>query len=278
MTKSLPLLALALTGAGAVLLARGPQDAERHTEQDGEQDLAQALSGAGVQIDVEAGACAVEALVTVTDDLLEYLLVAPHGAAHESLFTTMVDPEVLNAALLALGVQAGSNALWTLKDPPPSDAELRDGASPYEVTLPAGDGFFLYAAWREAEELFFYRVEDLVRDLGRRRSMQRHRWVYLGSRTIVRTSTKEPAFAASVEGNLINIAFFSAGNTLLTAALEGCIQQTVWLPNAWLLPAFQSPVLFVFARRRLDVLPASLRAAVPEVEPEDAGSRWRSGR
>ena len=130
MANSFPFLLLA--GSAAILSSAAPQDQE--------PDLAEVLADAGVRFDLEAGACAVEVVVTVTNDLLEYLLVAPHGAAHESLFTTLVDPEILNTALLALGVEPGSNALWTLKEPAPSDAELRDGVSPYEVTLPAETG------------------------------------------------------------------------------------------------------------------------------------------
>ena len=208
------------------------------------------------------------------DELLEYLLTLPMGAAHESLFLTETDPAVFNAALLALGVRPGSNVEWLEKDPPPSDEELRSGATPYEVVVPAGDGFYLYAAWRQADELYFYRVEDLVRDLDSGRTMRRHRWTYLGSRMVERRGG-EQGFAASIEGNLINVAFFAQGNTLVTAAIEECVKQTVWLPNAWLLPERGSPVLLVLARERLDRLPAGLAQAVPTVEAASSGEGWR---
>ena len=44
-------------------------------------------------------------------------------------------------------------------------------------TLPTGDGFYPYVAWREGGEDFFFRVEDLIRDLDRRRG----RWEFRSS-------------------------------------------------------------------------------------------------
>ena len=126
----------------------------------------------------------------------------------------------------------------------------------------SGDGLYLYAAWFEGDELFFYRLEDLVRDLDRRRTLRRHRWVYLGSRMITRRSGEE-SFAAALEGNLVNISFFAQGNTLLTGGLPECLAQTSWLPNAWLLPERGASVTMIFSRERLDTLPAVLRDDLP---------------
>ncbi len=242
--------------------------------QDARANLGELLAKSGITFDDEHGLCAISARVDVTNDLLEYLLVSRHGAMHESLFVSNVEAESLNAALLALGVSAGRNASWSPKSPAPSEDELRQGVSPYVVQAPSGDGFYLYVAWREGEELFFHRVEDLVRDLSTHRSMKRHRWVYLGSRLIPSERGGGVRFAAAVEGNLINIAFFAAGNTMLTAGLESCIEQTIWLANPWMLPPFESPVLFIFARERLEALPSGLRELVPVV-PEGGAPQPR---
>ncbi len=245
-----PTLALLLLGAA--------------TQEDPQSALGARFAEAGVTLDLGAGTCAFPAEVIVRDDYLEYLLVAPHGAVHEALFGTGVDVEILNAALLALGAKPGSNAMWAAKDPEPTPEERAAGVSPYDVTLPSGDGFYLYLAWREGTETFFYRAEDLVRDVSRGRTLERHRWVFLGSRMVERAQGEAPVFAAASEGNLINVAFFSQGNTLLTAAVESCVQQDLWLPNAWLLPASGSPLLFVAARERLAALPEALASKLPE--------------
>lgn len=252
------------------LAFRAPQDDASALPSAGERaaQLQEAFARGGIHLDYEAGVCAIGAQVAIRDELLEYLLSLAYGAAHESMFVTEVEAEGLNAALLTLGVQPGRNAMWAPKVPAPTEEELRAGASAHDVTLPTGDGFYLYAAWTEGDESYLYRIEDLLRDLGRGRTMQRHRWVYLGSRMTERGPDHEVVFAATAEGNLINVAFFSQGYTLLTPALDSCVEQTIWLPNAWLLPEMHSPVLFVFSRERLTSLPPSMAARVPVVEPQ----------
>lgn len=285
MKPAIALLGLAALVAWAGAREQEPgQDPARDPAQDPSQHPSQgaplvpAFGDQGILLDVEAGVCAIPVQVEVRDDLLEYLLVLPYGAAHEALFVTGAGrhprelgpwAEALNAALLALGVEPGRNVEWVEKDPRPSEEELRAGASPYDVLPPEGDGLYLYAAWWEGDELFFYRAEDLVRDLERGRTLRRHPFVFLGSRLVTRRSGEE-SFAAALEGNLVNVSFFSQGNTLLTAARPECLSQQSWLPNAWLLPERGAPVLLLFSRERLERPPASLAPHVPTVPvPED---------
>ncbi|MFT4540201.1 MAG: hypothetical protein ACI835_002650 [Planctomycetota bacterium] len=228
-------------------------------------ELSRLFEGAGVHIDSDAGLVSIPATVEVRTELLEYLLVSPHGAAHESLFQTPVDVRLLNTALLTLGVKPGNNAVWFPKDPQPSEEELRNGVNPYQVALPEGDAFYLYAGWREGDETYFYRVEDMLRHLGGGRGMQRHAWVYLGSKMVIRGTSEVERFAAAAEGNLINVAFFSAGNTLLTASVESCVDQTVWMANPWLLPPSHSQVRFVFSRNKLDAPSKELLERLPDI-------------
>ena len=229
-----------------------------------------------IRLDVERGLCSIPVTIDVKDDLLEYLLVNPHGAAHESLFVTEVVPSALNAALLALGVRPGKNARWVPKEPTPTAEEMRAGAPPFTVQAPEGDGFYLYAGWKQGGEVYFYRVDDLLRDLETGRGMRRHRWVYLGSR-LVHTKKDDPktSFAADLEGNLVNVALFEQGNTLLTAALPECLKQTIWLPNAWLIPERGAVVELVFSRARLAMPPPALEADLPTVTEDTDGGDGR---
>jgi hypothetical protein len=240
--------------------------------------LVEALRQQDVHLDPAAGALWLPVRVEVRDELLEYLLVGPAGASHESLFSTDVPASVLNTAFLALGLQPGSNAAWKARDPRPSDEELRSGVTPYEVTLPAGNGLHLNVAWRQGDELFLYRVEDLLRNLLSGASMQRHEWIYLGSRMLPPDPRKKSApqtelFAAEVYQNLINISFFNDGYTLLTAALPECVEQTIWLPNAWLLPQRGARVALFFSRERLEGIPRALLSNLPEIDPAARDAR-----
>ena len=232
-----------------------------------EVELVRSLAEQGVHLDPRAGLAAIPAAVEVVDDLLEYFLVGPGGARHETVFTTEVRPSVLNVALLSLGAEPGRNASWGPRDPMPSEDELRAGAQAYDITPPTGSGLYLYAGWRRGDEVFFFRAEDLVRNLATGQTMRRGQWVYLGSRLLPADPKGREEFAADVYQNLINIAWFSDGNTLLTGALPECLEQTIWMSNAWLLPARGEPVLIVLARERLERAPEGLVALLPDVGP-----------
>ena len=249
--------------------------------------LTEAFQLAGIQIDRDAGVAAFSARIEVLNELLEYLLVSPHGAVHESLFVTDVDPEVLQAAMLTVGAELGENVQYIAKDPPPTREEVRSGIRTHDVVIPKGKPVYMYAAWREGagpadpvtgalpdETLYFHRMEDLILDLTRGRTMRRHGWVWLGSRMVPdRQKGKTDVFAASATGNLACIAYFSQGDTLLTPALPECTSQTSWRPNVWMLPDRGDEVLLVLSTKRLDVLPDGLLAAIPFVdEPDEDGA------
>ncbi len=242
---------------------------------DAEAALKAALRQAGIEIDLGLGMCSVPARVLVRNELLEYLLVGLHGSAHESLFATDVQPSLLNTALLALGAERGANAEWSERDPAPTEEELERGVSRVSVTLPKGDGFYLYALWKEAGEVYFLRIEDLLRNLKTGRSMRRHSWVYLGSRFAEFEADEPEQFVADREGNLINIAFFSEGNTLVTAALRDCLEQTIWIANSWMLPERDWPIQFVFARTPVSEAPSAWVDALldPGAEMEEKEQR-----
>jgi len=260
--SSLVLLSVGLRPAQDPAAAQNPEPSPEL------ERLVATLAEQEVKLDASRGIVSIPVDIDVRDDLLEYLLVGPSGAAHESVFVTPVKPSVLNAALIALGAAPGTNAIWKPKSPPPSEIELRAGAPAYDVQVPQGDGFFLYAGWKRGEEVFFFRIEDLIRNLGTGQSMTRHQWVYLGSR-MVESGRKghehEQQFAADLYQNLISVAFFSDGYPLLTGALPECVDQHVWMANAWLLPERGTRVSLFLARKRIDRLPVDLEAWLPAV-------------
>ena len=238
--------------------------------------LESAFEEQGIQLDVDAQVCGVPANVCIREDLLEYLVVGPVGAAHEALLSTDVTPSLLNTALVALGVRPGVNAQWVEVDPAPTPEEVTAGAPTHEVIPPKGDGLYLYVAWQDGDERYFFRIEDVLRNLDRRASMQRHGWVYLGSRMILHGSRQEERFAAGVDGNLINISFFSSGNTIVTAAMDECVKQTVWLPNPWILPRRDAKVSLVLSRTRLQAMPESVASSLPDLaEQSFMDEDWR---
>lgn len=252
------------------------QDGPPRVASPAELELQARLAEQSVQLDVARGFCSIPVDVTVRDDLLEYLLVGPAGASHESAFSTPVAPSVLNVALLALGVEPGTNADWRRKDPLPSEEQLRAGVSPFDIDVPRGDGLYVYVGWRRGEEVYFYRVEDLIRNLVSGLSMERSKWVYLGSQQIPRNRKSGPddlVFAADVYQNIINIAYFREGYTLLTGALPECVDQSIWMVNAWIVPERGSRLTMFLSRERLSADTEVVRARLPELLPVEGETR-----
>ena len=251
----------------------GQEPPRRQADGELEGALELAFLEQGLRVDVAGGTCALPVEVCVREELLEYVLVAPNGAAHESLFATAVRPSLLNTALLTLGVEPGTNAAWVEKDPPPDIDALRAGVSPFEVVPPSGGGFRIYVAWLEAgesatagDEVHFHPLGDVINNLRTGRSMRRHRWVYIGSRMVrPRPEVDEEVLAADLEGNLINLSYFRTGNTLLTASLDDCVYQTIWMPNSFLVPARGARLMLIFSRTRLERVPSSLMEHLPGV-------------
>src|SRR5262245_9911080 len=261
-------LALGVLALSPMAGSARPRQSDPH--QDAQAALRQSLEKEGIVLDLEDHLLSLPATVLIKNELLEYLLVTPSGAMHESLFLTQVRPSLLNAALLLLGVEPGRNAHWEERGG--LDAHGRPNKAIYP---PEGDGFYLHAAWREAGETYFFRVEDLVRNLESGRSLRRQRWVYLGSRFMALKAGAQESFLADVEGNLVNLSFFFQGNTLLTSALPECMEQTIWAANEWLLPERGQPVRLFFARAPLERLTPEMQALLPEaraVQDGEAGA------
>ncbi|MEZ5979010.1 MAG: YdjY domain-containing protein [Planctomycetota bacterium] len=236
------------------------------------QRLLTSLADEGIDLDLERGIASFEAQVLVRDQLLEYLLVGPYGATHESLFVTEVTPSLLNAAMLALGASPGRNATWVEEELPEGAPE--DARPDYRIVPPSGDGFYLHAAWREGEETYFFRVEDLVANLDTGRSMERGALVYLGSKMAKMPVPKEQGgtggepqdvFVADVEQNLASLIYFSEGNQLLTCVHGDTNRQDIYAANIWNVPERGQIVRIVLARKPLATVPDSLAGELPTV-------------
>jgi len=288
-------LAIATLAVPTVLLASrldaGPPPPE--APQDGaaapDDAVREAFAAARIQVDRDSRTLSFPATIEIRGEALEYLLVAPNGAVHESLFLTEVDPEVLAAAFLYVGATPGENVVYTPVDPPPTREEVRSGARTHDVTLPEGEPVYLYAAWKEpsgaydeeaggypGETLFFHRVEDLVLDLERQRTLRRHGFVWLGSRMIPGARAGDPErFAATASGNLVCTTFFAEGDTLMTTSLPECISQTIWYPNDWMVPERGAEVMLFASLDELDALPETYRDAVPFVPEPPRESNGR---
>lgn len=255
-----------------------------------EAALQAAFTAAGVMVDRDASAVAFPVSAEVRAEYLEYVLVNPHGAIHEALLVTPVDAQVLGTAFLSVGAEAGKNVEYVAKDPAPTPDEARAGAKTHDTIPPSGKPLYLYVAWRESagvpdlvtgefpdETLHFHRLEDMIVDLKRDRTLRRHGWVWLGSRVLPPAKNGGvERFAAQVTGNLACVSFFPQGDTLLTPAMPECSSQTSWVANRWLMPAPGASMLMIGSPLELSGVPDGLAAGVPMISADDADPKFGS--
>ncbi len=216
------------------------------------QKFLEELSAAGIQLNLEKGQIQIEAEVIEAQMPLEYLIVGNKGATHESLFVATPKPSLLTTALYLLNLKPGKNVEYRDKSPLPSPEQIAQGAIPYEVVAPHGDGVYLYAQWKEGEELRRYRVEDLICNTKTGRAAARVQWIFLGSRMLSPRKEEPESFAADWEENIASICYFATGNQILTNPDLDGQEQHLFFPNRWLLPEKGKKVQLIFTTKRLE--------------------------
>ncbi len=120
-----------------------------------------------VALDLENKIVRVRGYIALQRGGLEYLACTPRGKTHESLVALQCQPEHLNLALIALGLE-----------PRPQVSEQGQA-----IAL-EGDRVVIELLWTQDGEDRCVRVEDLIYDYARDDSMQRVGWVYTGGRLI----------------------------------------------------------------------------------------------
>lgn len=219
------------------------------------RDVLDALAKSGIDLDLEQGTVSVPATFLILDDWLEYLIVTPQGKSHESLFQTEVRPSLLNAAILALGLEPGERMQWVDRDPPPTEEEMEAGVRPIVPVAPKGPELFLYAEWTSGDEVYRYRVEDLVLKSNSRTAMERTGWVFVSSPFVLDHprpgQERREVFGADRDGNIASLCFFANETHLLSSPDPDAVHQTIWTANPFLCPAKDTPCTLIFSKKRL---------------------------
>jgi hypothetical protein len=153
-----------------------------------------------------------------------------------------------------IGLRQGTNFAFTEKQPPPTLAEIEQGADPMLVTPPQGEPFWMTVRWRTPEgQDVEWPVEDLLLDLSTQRAVVDCSWVFLGGR-VARIYKNEPEeFVADLEGNLISVCYLSPDNHLGTMVHPGARDDQNWWTTDRLPPP-DTEMKFVFHRRQPQVV------------------------
>lgn len=228
------------------VVEQAPRPETRPTRPPAVAALLEGLAAQGVHLDLERRWVRLDGQVCILNANLEYVLVGKRGARHEALFYVDCKPSALNAALLALGLKPGENFQVREKVPPPPEADVLAGkVLPYDLVHPTGPRVYLTAEWAgTGDAVIRRRVEDLILNLKDNEPIKPREWVYFGGREAPLYKGEPPVFLADFEENLISVCYMSPSNHLITIVHELGLNQSLWWPNAELMPPQGTPVRF----------------------------------
>lgn len=236
------------------------------------------MESRGIVIDRERRLVAMRGRFNAPKQPLEYLITAPKGSHYESLVSIDVKPSDIAATLMALDVQEGKPPVRKLKDPKPTEEEMKNGATLYDVLPATGGGVFIYVEWNDDRGFHRHRIEDLVFERPEGRTIPNGRFIFINSMmTEPRLKNEGVYYEANLSGNFCTCGF-SAGAVLTYPkphpyAMEGDFE--VYQPNWTLVPSEQLPVTLILAAEELSAPlipriapPPALPASAPASRPE----------
>jgi len=180
---------------------------------------------------------------------IEYVVVTEGGNTHEAMILIRATPSNLNAALLSIGLEAGTSVIYRKKDPPPPQEEVESGkTSPYEVIPPAGTIMKIYVTYEGWEENKHRLLEDLILNLRTRESLERVGWVYVGSRfaKVLLGRERTLQYMADMERNIAALYLTGYGNAIFDVNTLDGTDDSLFDVNPETAPPMGAPVTLTF--------------------------------
>lgn len=184
-----------------------------------------------MRFDKKARSVSFPATVNMASGLVEYLLVSPHGATHESVLVTEVEPTDLHFVMLLLGAKGSGTTATEPKagGPPQINSDYLKSAPQLK-----GDPVTLALKWTEAGKEKTARAEDWLRNTETGKPAARGPWTYTGS------MFGGDRFLAQAEGCFA--ALLNYPSALINNPRKGNHNDQVWEINKKAIPPRDTPV------------------------------------
>ena len=174
--------------------------------------------------------------VNMAKDLIEYVLVTPQGATHESLLSSEVQPSDLHFAMLLLGAKGAG-----LLAPQPGDAPPGQIDADYLRTAPRlkGDNVSFAVKWKGTDGMEHAApVEDWLVNAETNKPVSHGPWLYNGS-----MFGSEGGFLAQQQGTFASVV--TNPSALINNPRAGNHNDKLWAVNEKAVPAVDTPVEIV---------------------------------
>lgn len=189
-----------------------------------------------LRLDKNARSVAFPGRVNMDKDLIEYVLVTPQGATHESLLASEVQPSDLHFAMLLLGAKGAG-----LLTPQPGDAPPGQIDADYLRTAPRlkGDNITFGVKWKDAAGVErIASVEDWLMHPETKKAAPHGPWIYSGS-----MFGAEGGFLAQQSGTFASVVTNPAA--LINNPRPGNNDDKAWAVNEKAVPPVDTPVEIV---------------------------------
>ena len=184
-----------------------------------------------VRLDQKALTISFPGKLNMERGLLEYLIVNPHGSAHESLLVTDTNASDIHFAMLLLGAKGG--AITT--EAPPAQLDERYFRTAPKIT---GDPLLITVQWKEKDVERTVPVEDWLYNESAKKAIEHGPWTYNGSIVF------EGRFLAQVDGNLV--ALVTTPTALINNPRKNSNNDQMWNAYEKATPRVNTPVRIIF--------------------------------
>jgi hypothetical protein len=188
-----------------------------------------------IRLDKTKRSVSFPAKLNMAQNLVEYVLVTPHGSTHESLLTAEIQPTDLQFVMLLLNAKGAGLLAPSPKDAPPGqiNAEYLHKAPRLK-----GDNISMTVSWKQPDgTVKSVPVEDLLVNTDTKKPATRGPWIYNGS-----MFGSEGAFLAQQEGSFVAVVTNPAA--LINNPRKGNDNDQIWTVNEKAVPAVGTPVEF----------------------------------
>lgn len=176
--------------------------------------------------------------MNMVEDLIEYVLVTPMGATHESLLTSEVQPSDLHFAMLLLGAKGAG-----LLAPQPGDAPPGQIDADYLRKAPRlkGDHVSFSVKWKDRDGMEHTApVEDWLMHAETGKPVPHGPWIYTGS-----MFGQDGGFLAQQSGTFASVVTNPAA--LINNPRPGNHDDKVWAVNGKAVPPVDTPLEIILA-------------------------------
>lgn len=181
----------------------------------------------GVTVDRAIRQVITQGAVNMQNGMIELLATTPVGKRHESILVLNCPPQILNSALLLIGLNPSGVAILETPESPPQ-----------------GDTIYIYVCWELEGKTQQMPAENLIWDRKKQATMSPNGWVFTGSR-FIKTTSGRPYFGATPSGILC--ATYYDPDAVINNCLPERHDDTNYEANSNVLPKCGTVVKVIFS-------------------------------